>query len=488
MTTYDVAVLGFGPVGATLANLLALRGLRVLVVEREADIYPLPRAIQLDGETMRVFQTVGIAEELEPTLRVASRMHFIDAEGHTLIDWRRPTDIKPQGWNTSYRFHQPTLEAALRRRLADHSNVTVLLQHEVTALIQDGECVTISVTDLTTGDQEVVSSSFVVGCDGARSLVRQSIGAPLDDLRSHERWLVVDCLLEPGATPDLDDESVQYCDPRRPATYVPGPQNRRRWELMLLPHEDAMEMTRPERVWELLAPWLSPREARIERPAVYTFHSVVASQWKSGRVLLAGDACHQTPPFMGQGMCAGIRDAANVAWKVSEVVSGRARPDLLDTYESERSPHVRTFIETAVRLGAVISTTDVEVARERDLRMRANPEGFTTPAPRLGPGAWDARDAAAGHVSEQPFMADGTRLDDLVGYDWALFALPEAAEAALDGRRRGLCVITADSESGRDWLRRLGAVAVLVRPDRYVAGTTDSPDGIGALLQRGTNR
>ncbi|QTE26529.1 FAD-dependent monooxygenase [Propioniciclava sp. MC1595] len=183
------------------------------------------------------------------------------------------------------------------------------------------------------------------------------MGTTLDDLKSHERWLVVDCLLKDGADPDLDEESVQYCDPRRPATYVPGPHNRRRWELMLHEHEDAAEMVAPERVWEMLEPWLTPAEATIERPAVYTFHSVVARGWAKGRVFLAGDACHQTPPFMGQGMCAGVRDAANLAWKLVEVVEGRADAELLDTYESERSPHVRTFIETAVRLGSVISTT-----------------------------------------------------------------------------------------------------------------------------------
>ena len=413
---YDVAVVRLAPVGATLANLLALRGVSVAVLDRETGIFPLPRAIQFDGEAMRVFQTIGIAEELVPDIVVAARMHFIDAEGHTLIDWRRPTDIKPQGWNTSYRFHQPTLEAALRRRLSGRPNATVLLGHEVTAVDDRGDHVVLEAQERATGERRTLTASYVVGADGARSGVRETMGTALDDLRSHERWLEVDCLLKDGADPDLDAESVQYCDVRRPATYVPGPHNRRRWELMLHEHEDAADMTRTERVWELLEPWLTPQDATIERPAVYTFHSVVASGWSRGRLFLAGDACHQTPPFMGQGMCAGIRDAANLAWKLADVVAGRAAPALLDTYESERSPHVRTFIETAVRLGAVISTTDPVVARERDLRMRANPEGFTTPQPRLGPGAWDAADPAAGHIGEQPFLADGTRLDDRVGY------------------------------------------------------------------------
>ena len=199
-------------------------------------------------------------------------------------------------------------------------------------------------------------------------------------------------------------------------------------------------------------------------------------------MFLAGDACHQTPPFMGQGMCAGVRDAANLAWKLVEVVQGRADADLLDTYESERSPHVRTFIETAVRLGSVISTTDLDVARERDLRMRANPEGFTTPAPRLGAGAWDADDERAGHIGEQPFMADGTLMDERVGYDWAILAAPEAA-AALTAAPGDPTVVTVDSESGSDWLSRLGACVVLLRPDRYVAASADSLEDLPAFVR-----
>lgn len=411
-------------------------------------------------------------------------MHFIDAEGHTLIDWRRPTDIRPQGWHTSYRFHQPTLERALRRRLAEQPTATVLLGHQLTALSDVGQAVTLEVTERATGTASRVTASWVVGCDGARSLVRRFLGTTLDDLQSHERWLVVDCLLADGATRELDDESVQYCDPRRPATYVPGPHNRRRWELMLHEHEDAAEMVAPERVWHLLEPWLTPQDATIERPAVYTFHSVVARGWSKGRMFLAGDACHQTPPFMGQGMCAGVRDAANLAWKLAEVASGRADAALLDTYESERSPHVRTFIETAVRLGAVISTTDAEVARERDVRMRANPEGFTTPAPRLGAGAWDAQDERAGHIGEQPFLADGRRLDDVVGHEWAIVATPDhvdAARLAVASAPRPPVAVAADSDSGRDWLSRLDAVAVLVRPDRYLAARAVTASDLPSL-------
>lgn len=483
-TLHDVAIIGLGPVGATLANLLAQRGLSVLVLEREQDVYSLPRAIQFDGEVMRVFQTIGIADELEPNLVVAARMVFVDDEGHVLIDWKRPTDVRPQGWNTSYRFHQPTLERALRRRLADHDNATVALSHEVTGIGRCAEGFTLEAIDRASGQTVTFAARFVVGADGARSTARRVLGTRMDDLRSHERWLVVDCLLNEDM-PELGDDSIQYCNPERPATYVRGPHNRRRWELMLHADEDATELTSEQRIWELLSPWIKPHQAEIERPAVYTFHSVVAQGWGEDGIYLAGDACHQTPPFMGQGMCAGIRDASNLAWKLAEVAQGVADPSLLRSYESERSPHVRTFIETAVRLGSVISTTDPELARSRNAAMRENPEAFTTPQPRLGEGLWEGSAEAAGLISEQPWLADGRRMDDLVGYHWAILAMPELAVRASAAwgseSRRLVTVFPADSASATEWLTRTGARAVLLRPDRYVAAVATDEQGLDAF-------
>ena len=477
---YDVAVVGIGPAGATLANLLALRGLSVLALDREADIYRLPRAIHFDGECMRVFQTIGIAEQMVPDLVVAPGMRFVDGTGRLLIDWKRPCEIGPQGWHASYKFHQPLLEEALRRRLASQPCVDIRLRSEVFSVEPDEDHVTLRLEDTSSGRLLRTKARYVVGCDGARSTVRRFMGTELQDLKSHERWLVVDVLLN-KEKPELGEHSIQYCDPARPATYVRGVGNRRRWELMLLPGEDAAAMCRPEIVWQLLARWVTPDEATLERPAAYTFHSVVAQGWRRGRLLIAGDAAHQTPPFMGQGMCAGIRDASNLAWKLAEVISGAAGVDLLDTYETERSPHVREFIETAVRLGSVIQTTQADVAMRRDADMATNPQIFATPQPGLGPGAHDGS-AHAGRIGEQPVLADGSRLDDHVGYGYALVV--DAAWSA-DARRisGAIPVLPAESASTRQWLERLGARAVLLRPDRYVAATTDDRADIQRLLR-----
>lgn len=475
---YDVALVGLGPAGATLANLLGQRGLSVLDLDREADIYRLPRAIHFDAECMRVFQTVGIADRLAPDLVVAPGMKFVGADGKLLLDWQRPTAVGPHGWHASYRFHQPTLETALREQLTRWQTVDVRLRHEVFAIEPGDDDVGLRLENLAAGRLLQTRARYVVGCDGARSTVRRFMGTELDDLNSHERWLVVDLVLH-GERPDLGDHSVQYCDPARPATYVRGPGRRRRWELMLLPGEDSAEMARPETVWSLLSRWIGPDEAVLERPAAYTFHSVVARGWRRERLLIAGDAAHQTPPFMGQGMCAGIRDASNLAWKLADVVSGRAPPVLLDSYESERAPHVREFIETAVRLGSLIQTTDPEVASHRDAQMREQAQIFRTPEPRLGPGPHGGN-GPAGLPAEQPLLGDGSRLDDRVGYRAALLLDPVRADATrLDPTRlaaTGAVIVAADSASSRDWLARLGASAVLIRPDRYVAGIAAVPE------------
>ena len=479
--TFDVAVIGLGPVGATLANLLAQRGLSVLVMEREPDVYRLPRAAAHDGEVMRVFQAVGIADELAPQLEVGPGMRFIDAQGHVLIEWSRPIAVGPQGWHHGYKFHQPTLERLLRERLAGYPAVDVRLRHDTFALDEDGDAVRLRFENLADGTIGSARARWVVGCDGARSTVRRFMGTELEDLRSHERWLVIDVILKRDR-PDLGDMSIQFCDPARPSTYVRCVGMRRRWELMLMPGEDPATMTQPETMWRLLSRWVTPDEAILERPACYTFHSVVARGWRRGRLLIAGDAAHQTPPFLGQGMCAGIRDASNLAWKLADVVQGRATESLLDTYESERSPHVREFIEAAVRLGGVIQTTDPEVARRRDEQMRANPMRFTTPAPRLGPGVHDG-DEPAGRVGEQPTLADGRRLDDAVGYRHALLVDASLADSArVLAAGRDLAVVVADSEAARGWLGRLQAHAVLLRPDRYVAGVARDATGLPALL------
>ena len=487
---FDVALVGFGPVGALLANLLGPRGHRVLVLERDAHVHPLPRAVHFDGEVMRVFQAAGLAEAVGRVARPTSKgMRFVNAAGETLMVRRGTDGPGPHGWASNWYFHQPELDAALREGVRRFANVEVRLRHEATAVRDAGDRASLTVREAATGATSVWTARYVVGCDGARSLVRDAIGASMIDLGLHQPWLVVDVVARPGSerAGRLPDHTVQHCNPRRPMTrvHVKGP--RHRWEIMLMPGDDEAEIVRPERIWPMLAHAVGPEDVRIERAAVYTFHALVAAPWRRGRLILAGDSAHQTPPFLGQGMCAGLRDAANLAWKLDLAAAGAAGEPLLDTYEAERGPHVREFIELAVRLGAVIQATDPDAAAARDAEFRASgPRMFDFPQPRLGPGVW-VRDApAGGTVFPQPRLADGRRLDEAAGNRFAvLSALPPGALGALeaqvrrlgDGRRDGLgpdldlAFVDAPGPEVEEWLARREAAAVIVRPDRYVFGT-----------------
>lgn len=477
---HDVAIIGLGPTGVTLATLLAQQGLRVLAIDREAGIYPLPRAVHFDGECMRVFQSIGIADALKSQVRPSPGMKFIDSEGRLLIDWSRELEIGPMGWYPSYRCHQPWLEQTLRQKLAENAGADIRVKHELFDCKQASDGVELHIKDLSTGEVLQEKARYVVGCDGARSIIRGLIGASVDDLQQSEQWIVVDVVLN-HERPDLGDYSIQYCDPSRPGTYVRGVGMRRRWELMLMPCDDPATITQPESVWKLLSRWVTPQEATLERPALYTFRAVVAGGWRKGRLLIAGDAAHLTPPFMGQGMCAGIRDASNLAWKLVAVIRGEANEDLLNTYESEREPHVREFISTAVRLGQVIQTTSPEVLRQRDEEF-AQTEFFSTPQPALGSGAHEGG-ALGGRLIPQAVRADGARTDDDIGYAYSLFVSPGVLDVAKTMVNEAMPIIVATEPALANWMEKSGIVAALVRPDRYVAGVAATASELEHLIQ-----
>jgi 3-(3-hydroxy-phenyl)propionate hydroxylase len=310
------------------------------------------------------------------------------------------------------------------------------------------------------------------------------------DLGLHQPWLVFDVLLK-ADVPGLPDHTVQHCDPARPMTFCNVTGNRRRWEIMLMPGDDPQQLVQPETLWQLVSKWIKPEQADIERAVIYTFHSVMAETWRQGRLFLAGDAAHQTPPFLGQGMCAAIRDASNLAWKLHAVLRGRADDALLDTYCSERLPHVQAFIELAVRLGDIIQTTDPQAARERDAKFKAGqPEIFEFPAPRLGPGLWQGQSAPVAQVFPQPMLADGRLLDAVLGLNFAVIgeaAVLDAASGETHQRWQdhGAVVLAAEDPEVQAWLGQYGVRAVLLRPDRYILGVAQTAaelDDISALL------
>ena len=488
---FDVAIIGFGPAGATLANLLGQYGLSVLVLEREAEIYPLPRAIHFDGEVMRVFETAGLRREVEAISRPGLKgMYFNNASGETLLIRAGTSERGPHGCANNHYFHHPELEVVLRAGLQRYPQVQVRTRHELTTIEDSSEHATLQVRDLDNNSTYSVQARYVIGCDGARSMVRKAIGTTMVDLGLHQPWLVFDVRLKTDV-PALPDHTVQHCDPARPMTYCNVTGNRRRWEIMLMPGDDPEQLVQPETLWKLVSKWVTPEQADIERAVIYTFHSVIAETWRKGRLFLAGDAAHQTPPFLGQGMCAAIRDAANLAWKLEAVLRGRGEDSLLNSYGSERAPHVHAFIDLAVKLGDIIQTTDPQAARERDAKFKAGqPEIFQFPAPRLGPGMWQGDSAPVAQVFPQPRLADGRLLDGMLGLNFAVIG-DEAVlnSVSADTRSRwqaqDVVVVPARDPEVQAWLQQQGVRAVLLRPDRYILGIAQSQadlDNISALL------
>ncbi|HUY66037.1 MAG TPA: bifunctional 3-(3-hydroxy-phenyl)propionate/3-hydroxycinnamic acid hydroxylase [Acidimicrobiales bacterium] len=457
----DLLVIGLGPVGAVLAGLAARRGLSVTVVEREADLFPLPRAVQCDHEVLRILQEFGCADELLEGSILNDGLDLVTADREPFLSFSVPAMTK-SGWPTSIFFHQPTLERLLRRTVLE-LGVDVRLSTSMTTIDQDARKVTATLSDGST-----VEAAYAVGCDGARSMTRSAIGADLEDLGFEESWLVVDLLgVDPGG--GLPTRCLQVCDPVRPHTVVPMPAPRFRFEFMLLEGETAPAMQERSRIEELLAPWVDPTTIEVERAAVYTFRGAVADRWRSGRILLCGDAAHQTPPFLGQGMCTGLRDVANLAWKLDAVHRRGAPETLLDTYQAERAPQARAVIAAAVEFGRLICDTDPESAAARDASFSGQPTDGGV-APELIPPLTTGRgiEATGGDLSHQPTLGD-ERLDDLVG---PRFLLVTDQPIETDGdltqfwKAEGVVLETGVFPALTPLLG--GEHACVVRPDRYL--------------------
>lgn len=480
----DVIIAGLGPTGATLANLLSTLGLSVSVIEAAENTFPLPRATHFDGEVMRVFQSIGLAEKIIPFTHVNPGMTFINVDHEVILSWPRPGNLGPHQWHASYRFHQPAVEGVLREGLRRFSHAHVETGCQLLSLKSTEEDVQVEVRRLGANAPETIRARYLVGCDGGRSTVRNLIGSTLEDLGSHEQWIVIDLLMKRDVG-GLTEGTVQYCDPKRPTTFMRCVGNRRRWEFMVMPGDDPVALCMPDGVWSLLSPWLTPDDADIERAVTYVFHAVIANPWRSGRVLLAGDAAHQTPPFLGQGMCAGIRDASNLAWKLASVLKGHASPDLLDSYEAERSPHVRAYIEHAMEIGEIIQTIDPGEAQARDFKLGKGQREIKSIAPRLGSGLHTSEPLPAGTIFPQPILQTGALFDEFVGINFAVIGdrvLLEGASSETKQRwvhNQAVCL----PDEAKDEREALHAKAIIVRPDRYILGLANTVEELDRITK-----
>jgi len=494
----DVVVVGAGPVGCALSLLLGARGRSVLLVERHTGPYPLPRAVHFDDETARILQACGLGGELPALSEPATTYEWRNGEGVPLLRFEMPAQGR-QGWPSANMFNQPDLEARLLDRVKAAEGLSLLWGHAAVDAGQDGDGARVEIEPADGGARTRVSTSYVVGCDGANSTVRDLLGVSFDDRGFFFDWLVVDVALhEPRV---FDPPNLQVCDPRRPTTVVSGGPGRRRWEFMCLPGETLETLDEEAVAWAFLEPWDVRRDnATMVRHAGYRFRARWATRWHEGRIFLAGDAAHQTPPFAGQGMCAGLRDAANLAWKLDYALGHPGATALLETYGTERIPQAAAVIEVATELGRVICIPDAEEARARDEQMAPFvPPGGSTPAPPM-PGILGgilADTPLAGELFIQATVRAGGvagRLDDVVGTGWHL--VTSGRPTGLDGELAtwfesiggrfvavGTAVEDVEGRYGR-WFAEHGVIAVLERPDFAIYGTATTDRDVTTLVTR----
>lgn len=514
---YDVIQVGLGPVGLTMAALVGRYGHTIAAFERWSSMYNLPRAGHIDHEIMRILQSVKAADPVAADAYEAEHYIWKNAKDEVLLDfpWGQHGI---SGWHSDYMMYQPVLEDALYSRIVDDPNVTTFRGWEVVAIRDQGEYFEVMARREAAPasaygparDEETITlrGRYLIGADGARSFVRNWLGIERVDLGFNEKWLDVD--MRRHRPMSLDFDMGQICDPARPLFLAPLGKRHRRFEWALLPGETAEELSQPEVAWRLLAKLgVTPEDVSIVRQHVYTFEARIAKEWQRGRVFLIGDAAHTMPPFQGQGMCSGMRDANNLAWKLDLVLRGVAAEALLTTYQPEREPHVRDWVIISIESGKVSCTLDPKVAEERDAAFRAGnippiPEIPTLRAGVLHRGEAGVVSPPVGHLSLQARVRNGEEnglFDDIVGPGWVIISIAGDLDAVLsDAQREVLETLRAhvvrlvppghrdgnaieDVEgSYRDYLRSLGWEAIVIRPDFYVFGGVSELSDLPELI------
>ena len=479
-----VAVVGGGPTGVTAATLLAQYGVDTLVLDRWPQVYPQPRAVHLDDEVYRILARLGVADEFAAISRPARGLRLVDRDMTVLAQFDRAALLTDNGFPAASMFDQPELEELLRVNLARHRHVRFRGDTEVLGITSPTAAhpARLRIRDRRTDQESVITADFVLGCDGANSMVRDTIGAQMRSLKFDQRWLVID--IDTDAELDQWDGVHQLCDSHRAGTYMRIGPTRYRWEFRLLDDESVDDFATLAALRPLIAPWVSgvgDANLRLIRVAEYTFRAQLADRWRNGNMFLLGDAAHLTPPFIGQGMGAGLRDAMNLAWKIAGVHHGDLPRSALDSYQAERRPHARHMILLALNIGRAMTSggrigtaarTLILPRMHRVPGLRAKVTDSRTPPLRsstLVRRRFRSR-GIAGSLCPNALLDDNFRVDDKLGLGFGLITTAPLTPPQHDMvTARGARTVHAapGSELAR-WLDNHYVTAAVVRPDRTV--------------------
>jgi 2-polyprenyl-6-methoxyphenol hydroxylase-like FAD-dependent oxidoreductase len=488
MEKFDIAICGYGPVGSTFAGLMGKLGHKVLVIERNVGPSPTARAINTDGEQLRTFDRLGIAEKVVENSTEVHCVHFGDANLNPIQTIEQPVGVSAMGWPNQVLFYQPELEGFIRASVESENNIIIKEGTELLSFDNTAEGVTLNCKN-SDGDISFFSK-YLIGCDGASSFVRRELNVDLEDFEYNQEWLVCDAHLTKKINIP-EKEAMQVCDPKRPGTYVPGRRGHLRFEFKKMPGEDTEELEKEENVWKLLKPWINENNAKLERAQVYSFHACIAETWRKGNILIAGDAAHQMPPFMGAGMGTGIRDVTNISWKLNLLLKNKAKEGILDTYQKERHSHAKWTIAQTVTIGQVIEGF-CAAAEGKDYKPKG--PSYDVNFPHIPSGIYsDPADMITGVPIPQPILIKNDKkemLDRVIDETFAVLTkesnldLTEKAKSIIDLLSIKLVTIepTEDSEE------RLKTVfekykAVLVRPDKYTYGGVEDISSLSEMIE-----
>ena len=488
MEQFDIAICGYGPVGSTFAGLMGKLGHKVLVIEKNIGPSPTARAINTDGEQLRTFDRLGIAEKVVENSTEIHCVHFGDANLNPIQTIEQPVGVSAMGWPNQVLFYQPELEGFIRASVESENNIVIKEGTELLNFKDTSEGVHLNCKN---SDGELTFfSKYLIGCDGASSFVRRELDVDLEDFEYNQEWLVCDAHLTKRANIP-EKEAMQICDPKRPGTYVPGRRGHLRFEFKKMPGENSNDLEKDDTVWKLLKPWINKDNAKLERAQVYSFHACIAETWRKGNIMIAGDAAHQMPPFMGAGMGTGIRDVANISWKLDLVLRDKAKKEILDTYQKERHSHAKWTIAQTVTIGQVIEGF---CAAAEGKEYEPKGPSYDVNFPHIPSGIYsNPEDMITGVPIPQPIISLKDKkqmLDREISSCFAILTkeinLDLSEKATAIKNLLNIKVIEIDSDDDSE--NRLKAVfekyaAVLVRPDKYTYGGVDDISSLSDMIE-----